>query len=385
MFGRRQTAFVVITFILVGWHASYAHDLKITIPGRSELTPVQRLNRQGVTAIARHQYETAQTLFYKAYLYDPSDPFTLNNLGYICELVGDLDRALKFYALAAEQGSNASIDLSNVPRLKGRPMADALNNLKDTPMLVNRMNVEAIELLAQGQGFAADTLLLHALALQPANPFTLLNLGVADEATGNFAGALHHYDAAAEDGSSEPIVVTLDTSARGKPVSPTAAESARRLRKRIRNLSSAELRATMLTFRGVSEVNRSDWAHAKQDFLDAYSLNPDSAFSLNNRGYVAEKEGDLETAQFFYAKARKAQDANDLVGLATSSAAQGQSLLAVARNSGLKVSGKLDAYSQAQRQQTGPIELIPRGDAVSHPSSPATRPDSTPAPPQSPE
>jgi hypothetical protein len=31
-----------------------------------------------------------------------------------------------------------------------------------------------------------------------------------------------------------------------------------------------------------------------------------SAFSLNNRGYVAEMDGDLETAQFFYGKARKA-------------------------------------------------------------------------------
>jgi hypothetical protein len=31
--------------------------LKITIPRRSELTPVQRLNREGVEAVKKQQYE----------------------------------------------------------------------------------------------------------------------------------------------------------------------------------------------------------------------------------------------------------------------------------------------------------------------------------------
>ena len=55
----------------------------------------------------------------------------------------------------------------------------------------------------------------------------------------------------------------------------------------------------MLTLRGVSATNQNDWSTAKQDFLQAYSLDSDSAFSLNNLGYVAEKDGDLETAQFY--------------------------------------------------------------------------------------
>jgi len=72
----------------------------------------------------------------------------------------------------------------------------------------------------------------------------------------------------------------------------------------------------MLTFRGVSEANENDWTHAKQDFLQAYSLNPDTAFTLNNLGYVAEKDGDLETAEFYYSKARKAEDAKARIGVA---------------------------------------------------------------------
>ena len=75
-----------------------AGDLKLTLPKRSELTFVQRLNRDGVDALRKQQYEKAETLFYKAYLFDPGDPFTLNNLGYISELQGQLDRAQKFYS-----------------------------------------------------------------------------------------------------------------------------------------------------------------------------------------------------------------------------------------------------------------------------------------------
>src|SRR5579859_8044022 len=98
----------------------------IKIPMRSELTPVQRLNRDGVKAIEKHDYKNAEALFYKAYLYDPADPFTLNNLGYVSELEGDLERAQKFYGLSAEQASNASIDRSSAKRLEGKPMREAV-------------------------------------------------------------------------------------------------------------------------------------------------------------------------------------------------------------------------------------------------------------------
>jgi len=39
--------------------------LKITIPRHSELTPVQKLNRDGVEAVKKHQYEKAASLFTK--------------------------------------------------------------------------------------------------------------------------------------------------------------------------------------------------------------------------------------------------------------------------------------------------------------------------------
>src|SRR6516164_1549667 len=86
-----------------------AGDLKITIPRRTHYTPVQKLNRDGVEQVNKHNYGKAEQLFYKAYLLDPDDPFTLNNLGFISELQGQLERAQSFYALAASEPTDAVV------------------------------------------------------------------------------------------------------------------------------------------------------------------------------------------------------------------------------------------------------------------------------------
>src|SRR5271156_4678590 len=123
MFATRLGLLAIIGVITgSGFHNAWASDIKITLPKHSELTPVQRLNREGVDAIRKQQYDKAEAIFYKAYLFDPGDPFTLNNLGYISELQGQLERAQKFYALSSEQATDAVIDLTNAKRLKGKPM-----------------------------------------------------------------------------------------------------------------------------------------------------------------------------------------------------------------------------------------------------------------------
>jgi Flp pilus assembly protein TadD len=377
----------IIAFITVvaclGSREVWARDgLKLTIPRRSELTPVQRLNREGVDAVRKHQYEKAAALFYKAYLYDPADPFTLNNLGYISEVQGELDRAHKFYTLASEQGCNADIDRSNAKQLEGRPMKFAFENLEETPMRVNRMNVDAMALLSESRGFEAIALLRDALSVDPLNPFTMNNLGVAYEAIGDFDNALSEYGAVADSHSSEQVVVTLNRSWRGRSVSAMAEDSARQLKERIKKMDSEEAHAVLLTVQGVSATNRNDWLAARKDFLDAYSLAPASAFSLNNRGYVAERDGDLETAQFFYDKARKAGDSKARVGLATERLAEGRRLSTVATDNNHKVDNELDKYSQDRRRQTGPIELTPRDlPPVGDSKVPTEEKPSTVAPP----
>ena len=243
-----------------------ARTLKVTIPRYTELTPVQRLNQEGVDALLKNRYENAQKYFYKAYLYDPGDPFTLTNLGYISELQGQVDKAEKFYKLAEEQSCTATIDRSNVKELKGRPMMDALGTLKNNPMRVNRMNVLAMELLSQDRGFEAETILKEALAVEPQNPFTLNNLGVDAEATGDLESALKYYDEAAATRSKQPVIVTLNRNWRGKPVSQMAADSAKVLRKRMKTMDLGQIRSAMLSIRGVAALNANDWDTAKKDF-----------------------------------------------------------------------------------------------------------------------
>jgi Flp pilus assembly protein TadD len=363
--------------------------ITIDIPRHSQLSPVQRLNREGVEAVNKHQYEKAEAIFLKAYLYDPSDPFTLNNLGYISELEGQLDRAHRFYQLAEEQGCTANIDRSSAKSLEGKPMKAALENIEDLPMRVNRMNIDAMRLLSDNRGFEAIALLDQALTLDPNNPFTLNNLGVANETVGDDSNALKYYRAAADTHSSEPVVVTEDRDWRGRSVSTMAAASAKRVETQMQQSNADYVRSLMLNLRGVYAQNQNDWTAAKKDFLDAYSLDPTNAFSINNRGYVAEKDGDLESAKFFYEKARRSTDSSQRVGLATDGSAEGMSISAVASDSNHKVDGELAKYSSQRHRENGTIELTPRGGASDQespetPPSPSTQDKPAPTAPQPP-
>ena len=361
---------VIIAMGAFGVQTASARDgLKLTLPRRSQLTPVQRLNRDGVEAVKKHQYDRAGALFYKAYLYDPADPFTLNNLGYISELQGQVDRARKFYDLAQKQSSTADIDRSSAKDLEGKPMRAALDGIEDLPMRVNRMNMNAMQALSQNRGVEAAAELKAALSLDARNAFTLNNLGVAHEAIGDYDNALKYYNQAAAENSSNSAAITSDEGWRGRPVSKVAAENARRLETWAHGEDPAKERSDVFTLRGVTAANQNDWASARSNFMKAYSLNPQSAFSLNNRGYVAERDGDLESARFFYDKARKARDSGARVGLATQRFAEGQDLLSVAADSNKKVDFKLDRYTQQRRRETGPIELTPRNG-----SEPESRP-----------
>jgi Flp pilus assembly protein TadD len=353
---------------------SKAKYLRITIPRSSILTPVQRLNREGVAALLKQNYEAAERSFNKAYLYDPTDPFTLNNLGYVSELEGEFDRAQKFYKLAVEQGCYAIIDRSSLKELKGKPMISALGTGDGTTMRVNSMNVLAMELLSEGRSFEAQSVLQKALALDPHNAFTLNNLGATEEALGDLVSALEFYERASTSNSAERIVVSEDRSSRGKPVSLMASESAQSLRARMQGMDPDQIRAMMLSIRGVSAANHNDWDTARKDFLEAYSLQPQSAFTLNNYGYVAERDGDLETAGSYYALAEKARDSGARVGMATDAVAQGRRLDSVAATNREDVDAEQEAAREIRRTREGPVKLIPRGSQPATPEQPNTLP-----------
>ena len=360
-----------------------AQNLHISLPKRTQPTPVQKLNRDGVKAIEKHQYSTAKKLFYKAYLLDPDDPFTLNNLGYMAELDGDIEGAQRFYDLARSQSSDARVDASSTDSVVGKSVTQVAGRAEQSNMEINRLNIQSLHLLLKDRAPEADMVLTRAHTLDPKNPFTLNNLGFAKEKEGEYDAALSYYLQAANLHSNQPIVVTVNSDWRGKPISEVAGQNAGKVRRLIRRAHDDQVfQISMLNLRGVSALNRNDRQLARSYFQQAYKINPKDAFTLNNMGYVAEMDGDRETAQYYYDKAQESRRADGRVDVATRKQAEGQRLGSVAEVSELQV-GKQISQDAAERRQKGPPKLLRREPA---PAPESRAPESQPqAQPQSEE
>src|SRR6202140_2093127 len=246
-----------MSFAVVALCASLAQagGVRISIPKRSDATPVQKLNREGVKEIQHHRLARAEQIFYKAYLIDPDDPFTLNNLGYISELQGKIDRAQRYYELAAkENNSETVIALASTRNLEGHKLSDVTSSYGNLELRVNRGNILAMTLLEQGRSQEAEDVLRETLKLNPRNPFTLNNLGFDMETQGDLESALRYYNDASLTHSTEPIVVSLDPRWRGKPVSDIAFNNEQAVRARLASHQSNQDRAARLNVQGVSAL-----------------------------------------------------------------------------------------------------------------------------------
>src|SRR6184192_1119759 len=350
-----------------------AGDLRITLPKRSNPTPVQALNQQGVNEVRKHHLEKAEKLFYRAYLIDPDDPFTLNNLGYISELQGKVERAQRYYELASRQNSETVIDQASVPEFKGRQLAEVTAQSGNRELRINHGNVQAMSLLSQGRTQEADEILQRTLALDPKNPFTLNNLGYTMEAEGELEKAVQYYDRAAGTHSSEKVEVALDPRWRGKDISTIAANNSKVVRHRLESGENLEARVTRLNLQGVSALNHNDIQAAKRYFREAYRLDPRNAFAMNNIGYVAELEGDQETADEFYAAAKQADGAKQKVTLANRREMQGLPLVQVASANDEGAQANLETLRQARAREGGSIQLKTRDN------KPVVEPPATPS------
>ena len=145
-------------------------------------------------------------------------------------------------------------------------MQAAFTGLQDIPMRVNRINLAAVNLLSEGRSFEAAGLLQQALSLDPRDPFTLNNLGAADEAIGDLGGAMKYYTAAANSQSHEAVAVTLDRSWQGKSVSEMAAANAMRLERPGTRKRRRVIREPASQLAGSIRGNENDWATAKAGF-----------------------------------------------------------------------------------------------------------------------
>jgi Flp pilus assembly protein TadD len=333
------------------------HDVRISIPKRTKPTPVQKLNQDGVKEVQKHAYKRAKALFYKAYLIDPNDPFTLNNLGYIAELEGQADRAQRYYDLAQAQGSDAVVYKSSERAAIGKPVGEIAGMAADSKMQVNRINVYAIGLLQKDQAPEADLALQKALQLDPTNPFTLNNLGYAREKEGELEDAYKYYSQAANQHSDTPIVVTINKNWRGKGISQIAEGNANKVRNLMDHEQSVTAQVARLNTRGVAAINRNDYKLARQYFEKAYELDKHNAFALNNMGYLSEMDGDRETADYYYDKARAADQSSMKVAYASRKDVEGMKLSAVAGDSDDAVNKATEEEAALRRAEGGPVVL----------------------------
>jgi Flp pilus assembly protein TadD len=375
-FGMKEIRAVRFTFcvalVVCTTVGAYSRDLKITLPKRSEATPVQTLNLQGVKALQKRDIAKAEKLFYKAYLIDPDDPFTLNNLGYISELQGKVERAQQYYQLAGKEESEAVIADASSRNVKGRKFAELTSGYGSLELTINRGNVEAMSLLQQGRTNEAEAVLRKTLEGDPKNPFTLNNLGYVMEEEGDLEAALNYYSQAAALHSSESVVVAVDSRWRGKPISQVASVNAEAIRKRLRTEDTVDARAARLNLQGVYALNHNDPVKARSYFERAYKLDPQNAFALNNRGYVAEMDGDQESANDYYTAAKQGEGATQRAGATSHLEMKGMRLADVADNNDQITQANLQAKQDQRRRLGGPIELRRRdnGPATGAPQQP---------------
>jgi Flp pilus assembly protein TadD len=375
-FGKMAKLFALPCFLamqlLAGSSRAFARDLRVPVPERGISTPSQKLNREGVDKLKHGHQKKAKQLFYKAYLLDPDDPFTLNNLGYVAELEGDADRALRYYALAERDKTNALIDKSSQAALKGKPLDEALQQVQNSDQEVSKINERAIVLGQQGRVFEALNLLNSALASHPKDPFLLNNLGFAEEGIGDLDGALRSYSAAASLHSTRRVVVTPRVKWHGRAISEVAADNAVAISQQIAKGEGVEAATARLNLRGVAALNSNNPTEARQFFLQAYERQADNAFTLNNLGYVSELAGDRESAQMYYEAARSGRDANAKVSYATRPDAEGQKIDKLADVNQADVESTLKAVQEAKRRVHKPIELKQREPLASNSNEEAT-------------
>jgi Flp pilus assembly protein TadD len=361
---------------------SGAQELRIPLPKKSKYTPVQQLNRDGVAALKKNDISKAKRLFYKAYLIDPNDPFTLNNLGYVSELEGNLDRAQRYYDQAQANTSEAMIDRSTSQDAMGKPVAKIAGHTAEGPLKVNQLNSEALGLLRQDRAPEADVVLQQALKLDANNPFTLNNMGFAKEKEGELEDAIRYYSRAAASNSREPIVIAFNKSWRGKPISEVAARNAEATTRELSKAQNAEDRVARLNLQGVSAMNRNDRRTARQDFEQAYKLDPNNSFTINNMGYLAELEGDKETAQSYYDQARRAKRASAKIMVSTRPEVEGRPVGQVAEQSTALVESSFEAQAEARRRSGQPPALRTRDNKIVVEPKTPVKPSSEFTPPE---
>ncbi len=174
-------------------------------------------------------------------------------------------------------------------------------------------------------------------------------------------------------------MIAFNKSWRGRPISEVAAQNADKSRKELSKAQDMQARVARLNLRGVSAMNRNDRKTARDNFQEAYKLDPKNSFAINNMGYLAEMEGDTETAQSYYEQAQRAERARQKVMVSTRPEVEGQTVGHVAEQSTTLVESSFVARAEARRRSGAPPALKTRDNrTVVEPKTPPPSTKTTP-------
>ena len=133
--------------------------------------------------------------------------------------------------------------------------------------------------------------------------------------------------------------------------------------------------AARLNVQGVSALNHNQPQKALDYFEKAYKLDPQDAFSLNNMGFVAEAQGDQETANEFYDLAQRGSRATVPVNVASHHEMVGESVGRVAGTNAQAANANLQAEAELKRRRSEPVVLRRRDNTpVTAPAPQAPEP-----------
>jgi hypothetical protein len=100
-------------------------------------------------------------------------------------------------------------------------------------------------------------------------------------------------------------------------------------------------------------MNRNDRKTARADFLAAYRLDSGNSFAINNMGFLAELDGDKETAQTYYEQAQDALRSHAKVAVATRVDVEGREMRYVAQESSELMESSIEAKAEVRRTTGG--------------------------------
>ena len=194
-------------------------------------------NVEAVRLLSQRRAPEADLLLQRALKENPTNIFTLNNLGVAKEMEGESQAALKYYDTAAAAQSDAAAVVTLNRSWRGKRVTEMaaenakqlrarLEGQKTAEEQVAELNIQGVSDVNRNDFTAAEQAFRKAYSLDPNNVFALNNVGYLSEIEGDRETAEFFYDKAqALGGANVTVGLATRRSAEGVKLSQVAADS----------------------------------------------------------------------------------------------------------------------------------------------------------------